>query len=78
MIAWWCHHSVIMADFLMPETQQTIIVIILVIHSSYFKKLIVEHTCTCIESITYSIFAYSNLTSTLRVCLCIPQFSHHI
>ena len=72
MIAWWCHLSVIMDDFLMPETQQTIIGIILVIHSSYFKKFVVEHTCTCIESFIYSIFAYSNLTSTLRVCLRIP------
>ena len=27
MIALLCHHSVIMADFLMPETQHTIIVI---------------------------------------------------
>ena len=42
MIALWCHHSVIKADFLMPETQQPIIVIILIIYSSHFLKVLVE------------------------------------
>ena len=42
MIALWYHHSVIMADFLMPETQQPIIVIILIIYSSYFLQVLVE------------------------------------
>ena len=35
-------HSVIMADFIMPETQQPIIVIILIIYSPYFLKDLVE------------------------------------
>ena len=35
-------HSVIMADFLMLETQQPIIVIILIIHSPYLLKDLVE------------------------------------
>ena len=35
----WCHHSMIMADFLMPET---IIFIILIIHYTYFLKFLVE------------------------------------
>ena len=39
MIALWSHHSIIMADFLMPETQQPIMVII---QSFYFLKLLVE------------------------------------
>ena len=45
MIALWYydyHHSVIMTDFLMPETQQPIIVIILIIHSYYFLQVLVE------------------------------------
>ena len=36
MIALWCHHSLIMTDFLMPATQQHIIIIILVVYSFYF------------------------------------------
>ena len=36
-IALWCYHSVIM-----PETQQPIIVIILIIYSSYFLEVLVE------------------------------------
>ena len=32
----------IMADFLMPEPQQPIIVVILIIYSSYFLKDLVE------------------------------------
>ena len=35
-------HSVIMADFLMFETQQPIIVIIFIIYSSYFLKDLIE------------------------------------
>ena len=35
-------HSVIMADFIMPETQQPIIVIILIIYSPYLSKDLVE------------------------------------
>ena len=35
-------HSVIMADFIMPETQQPIIVIILIIYSLYLSKNLVE------------------------------------
>ena len=35
-------HSVIMADFIMPETQQPIIVIILIIYSPYLLKDLVE------------------------------------
>ena len=35
-------HSVIMADFIMPETQQPIIVIILDIYSLYLSKDLVE------------------------------------
>ena len=31
-------HSVMMADFIMPETQQPIIVIILIIYSPYLLK----------------------------------------
>ena len=44
MIALWCCHSVIMADFIVPETQQPIIhvVIILIIYSSYFLEVLVE------------------------------------
>ena len=48
VIALWCHHSVIMLDFLMAETQQTIInvhvhvVIILIIYFSYLLKVLVE------------------------------------
>ena len=38
VIALYCHHSVIMADFLMPEIQQPIIVMILIINSPYFIK----------------------------------------
>ena len=41
MIALWCHHSVIMPDFLMPETQQTIIHV---------------HTCTCSYYFDYLLF----------------------
>ena len=39
---WLLLYSVIMADFIMPETQQPIIVIILIIYSSYLLKDIVE------------------------------------
>ena len=35
-------HSVIMAEFIMPETQQPIIVIILIIYSPYLLKDLVE------------------------------------
>ena len=45
MIALWrkkYHHLVIIADFLMSETQQRIIAIILNIYSSYFLKVLVE------------------------------------
>ena len=35
-------HSVIIADFLVHETQQPIIVIILIIYSRYFLKDLVE------------------------------------
>ena len=35
-------HSVIMADFIMPETQQAIIVIILITYSPYILKDLVE------------------------------------
>ena len=35
-------HSVIMADFIMPETQQPTIVIILIIYSTYLLKDLVE------------------------------------
>ena len=35
-------HSVIMADFLMPETQQSIIVIILIINSYLLLKVGIE------------------------------------
>ena len=35
-------YSVITADFIMPETQQPIIVIILIIHSPYLLKDLVE------------------------------------
>ena len=35
-------HSVIMANFIMPETQQPIIVIILIIYSVYLLKNLVE------------------------------------
>ena len=48
MIALWYHHSVIMDDFLIPGTQQPIIigccvpVNTLIIHSSYFLKHLVE------------------------------------
>ena len=34
--------SVIIADFIMPETQQSIIVIILIIYSPYLLKDLVE------------------------------------
>ena len=43
MNALWCHQLVIMADFLMPETQQPIIVIILIINSSRFLKILQEY-----------------------------------
>ena len=36
------HHSVIMANFMMPETLQPIIVIILIIYSVYLLKNLVE------------------------------------
>ena len=36
------HHSVIMANFIMPETHQPIIVIILIIYSVYLLKDLVE------------------------------------
>ena len=40
MIAlWWCPA---LADFIMPETQQSIIVIILIIYSPYLLKDLVE------------------------------------
>ena len=42
MIALWCPTFIIMADFLMPETQQPIMVTILIIYSSYFLKNLVE------------------------------------
>ena len=43
MIALWCPAlKVIMADFVMPETQQPIIVIILIIYSPYLSKDLVE------------------------------------
>ena len=35
-------HSVIMADFIMPETQQPIVVIILIIYSLYLLKNLIE------------------------------------
>ena len=35
-------HSVIMTDFIMPKTQQPIIVIILIIYSLYLSKNLVE------------------------------------
>ena len=35
-------HSVIMVDFIMPETQQPIIVTILIIYSLYLLKDLVE------------------------------------
>ena len=36
-------HSALMANFIMPESQQPITVIILIIYSSYLLKDIVEH-----------------------------------
>ena len=42
MTALWCPASVIMADFIMPETQQPTIVIILIIYSPYLLKDLVE------------------------------------
>ena len=43
MIALWCHHSIMMAAFLTFVTQQPIIVIIKIIHSSCLVKFRVEH-----------------------------------
>ena len=42
MIALWSPTSLIMADFLMYKTQHPIIVIILIIYSSYFLEVLVE------------------------------------
>ena len=42
MTALWCPHSVIMANFMMPETHQPVIVIILIIYSVYLLKNLVE------------------------------------
>ena len=42
MIALWCPAFSIMVDFIMPETQQPIIVIILIIYSPYLLKDLVE------------------------------------
>ena len=38
----YIQHSVIMTDFIMPEIQQPIIVIILIIYSPYLLKNLVE------------------------------------
>ena len=35
-------HSVLMANFIMPETHQPIIVIILIIYSVYLSKNLIE------------------------------------
>ena len=42
MIALWFYHSVNVDDFLMPETQQPIIIIILIIYSSYYLTNLVK------------------------------------
>ena len=42
MTALWCLTSVIMAEFIMSETQQPIIVILLIIYSPYLLKDLVE------------------------------------
>ena len=55
MITLWCHHSVIVTDFLMPATQQhiihvhVIIVIILIIYSFYFLTFLENY----IDNIVY-------------------------
>ena len=60
-------NSVIMADFLMSETQHPVLVVILIIDSSYFLKFLVELEEYIVSRTATMAYKINNQPSWLRM-----------